>query len=503
MSGVTTTAPTSMSVGPPKAKHRIWRALRYWWHSFPRFRYFILGLPALVVGVGVAAIALGLLLASKESLITKYKVEAYKRDRSKNYPAAMVCYERLSQMDKKRPEFQYDLARMLREQKFYSRAEVLIKDLAPVDHPGYARAQVDVAAALLSTPTVSEKNRTLAELHLQNALQTEPEDPTANELLGRIYARTGRLRQAEGHLIKVGDERPEALLLLASVYKGEGNQKSSQARVEQARKIFEKRATTNFDDNTSRLQWASCLVLLENFREAVNVLRKGVDLSSGENNRTYHKALTEVYVAWADALTKDPKSKLGDRLGLLEQGLAHDPSNLALLDRFSTAIKTGGPEGDRAREALKSLLASGKATASVHFALGIDAHEKGKMDEARLHMEQAFRLTPKMPVVANNLAWLMAHSDKPDLPRALEIVNMAIEQSPNEVRFRGTRGHILAKMQRWKEALPDLEAALPAELNSPELHRVLAETYDHLGVPEMAAEHRRLSDTKPKANDQG
>lgn len=503
MSGATTTAPVAVPIGPPKAKHRMWRTLRHWWLTFPRFRYFLLGLPALFVGAGVLSIAVMVLLSSKDGLMTKYEGEAYRRLRTKNYPAAMVCYERLTQLDKKRAEFQYNLAQMLKEQKLYSRADVLVKNLAPVDHPGYAPAQVDVARALLSAPGLTKKNLSLAEKHLQNALQTQPDNPDANEWLGTLCANDGRLRQAENHLLKVGDERPNALLLLARVYKGEGNTKSAQARADQARKIYEKRASENLDDHFSRMEWANCLVFLEKYREAVNTLRGGIDLSTGKENEAYHKALTTVFVAWADALAKDPKSTLGERLTLLEQGLAHDPSNLVLLDRLSMAIKTGGPEGDRAREALKGLLATGRATASVHFALGIDAHTQGKMDEARLHMEQAFRLTPKMPVVANNLAWLLAHSDKPDLPRALEIVNMALEQSPNEIRFRGTRGHILAKMHRWKEALSDLEAALPAELNSPELHSVLAETYDHLGVPEMAAEHRKLSEMKPKPDDQG
>ena len=45
--------------------------------------------------------------------------------------------------------------------------------------------------------------------------------------------------------------------------------------------------------------------------------------------------------------------------------------------------------------------------------------------------------------------------------------------------------------RRWKEALPDLEAALRAYSSSPELHETLAATYEHLGLPEIAAEHRR------------
>ena len=64
------------------------------------------------------------------------------------------------------------------------------------------------------------------------------------------------------------------------------------------------------------------------------------------------------------------------------------------------------------------------------------------------------------PLVANNLAWVLAFSPPVDLPRALELANAAVNKVPNEPRFRGTRGQILARMEKWKEALPDLEEAL-------------------------------------------
>jgi predicted Zn-dependent protease len=98
-----------------------------------------------------------------------------------------------------------------------------------------------------------------------------------------------------------------------------------------------------------------------------------------------------------------------------------------------------------------------------------------------------------MSVVANNLAWVIAHGPKPDLPRALALSNLALERNPNEPNFRGTHGHILVRLGKWKEALPDLEAALVKDPKNATLHLDLAETYDRLGVPGVAAEHRRLA----------
>jgi tetratricopeptide (TPR) repeat protein len=150
-------------------------------------------------------------------------------------------------------------------------------------------------------------------------------------------------------------------------------------------------------------------------------------------------------------------------------------------------------DADRARAVLRRLLAQGHAPAQTHFALGVDAWAQGRAAEARLHWERANEIAPGTPVIANNLAWLLFRSDPPDLPRALGLVNLAIEKAPQETNFRDTRGHILARMGKWREALADLEAALPNTANSTQMHRTLADVYDHLDAPAMAAEHRRLA----------
>ena len=114
-----------------------------------------------------------------------------------------------------------------------------------------------------------------------------------------------------------------------------------------------------------------------------------------------------------------------------------------------------------------------------------------------MHWEQAARLDPSMPAYANNLAWALAISPEPDLPRALATIDPVVARYPNDPRFRETRGQVLAKLGRWKDALPDLQSALLVYSGSRELHRALAATYDHLEAPGMAAEHRRRADQPP------
>jgi hypothetical protein len=101
---------------------------------------------------------------------------------------------------------------------------------------------------------------------------------------------------------------------------------------------------------------------------------------------------------------------------------------------------------------------------------------------------------PDIPLFVNNLAGVLAVGPDADLPRALATINPVIARWPAERRFRETRGQILARMARWEEALPDLEAALAVYPDSRALHRTLAEAYEHLDAPGLAAEHRRRAE---------
>ena len=107
-------------------------------------------------------------------------------------------------------------------------------------------------------------------------------------------------------------------------------------------------------------------------------------------------------------------------------------------------------------------------------------------------------MSPQMPVLANNLAWVTAFGPAPNLEKALATIEPVVRNWPDDPRFRGTRGQILASLGRWKDALPDLQAALNSYGDRPDLNRALAEAYDHLDAPGIAAEHRLRAEAAEK-----
>jgi predicted Zn-dependent protease len=118
---------------------------------------------------------------------------------------------------------------------------------------------------------------------------------------------------------------------------------------------------------------------------------------------------------------------------------------------------------------------------------------RGNAEQGIRHLELAFAGLPEMPAVANNLAWALAHAEQPDLVRAEQLADAAIRAEPRNAEFRETRGIILAKLGKTKQAITDLESALSVFPKRQRIHQELAQLYQQLGDAELAAYHQALA----------
>lgn len=469
------------------------RWLRRWWRGRD-WRLLLRGLPVLLAGAGALTVA-GILYARPQSEKTaRYLAEARARFKARDYAGAMTCYDRLAHLGKSRPEILYGLAQTAQALGEQERAVLLMAELAPLDRGGYGEAHLWWARRLLSSTDQNPQTRDGAERHLLRALDAELEDrEAAHGLLGELYLNSGKLEQAEIHLLKAVPAKPPLRLRLAQLYALRGDRDRARSEGQLAVSFFRAWAQTELSQLQARLNWAEADLFLEDFPAAVEVLRAGLN-ATGEP--PYRAALARAYVSWSDFLGRDPAGKPGEQLALLEKAMEYDPNLLDVTMRLWSMTRVHGEAAEKARAALRTQLASGTASALTHLALGMDAWEQSNQDEALLHLEQAYQLAPQLGVVANNLAWVLANAQPPDLPRALILCNSLLERWPEEPMYRDTRGQIHLKMGHWKEALADLEIALRRRPNDVALHRSLAETYRHLDMPEMAAEHERRAGGK-------
>jgi tetratricopeptide (TPR) repeat protein len=511
---------------------RLFWLIGRWWHG-RSFRLLLQGLPALLFGIAALAVITLSLLTPAQELQACYQDHAENAFKTRDYKEALACYERLAILRGDEPEVLYKLAETAEEAGQRERAVVMMSQLAPVDKQGYARAHFWQAHNALLAGKGSIQAQQLAVTHFQRALEGGFDDANAvHARLGDLYAQKGQLEPAELHYIKAAQTKPYVRLRLMRVFALRGNKERARAEAQIAANLFSTWAGADLYNHAARLHWAEAVTFLEDFPRALTILNEGW---TGTGDAVYPRALGQAYAFWFDFVSRSPSPDPALRLALLERGLQNDPKNVGLLNRLlqitnlgegrlispvtsaGTLALAGSPAGpgawlaasarlaqrtgdaEHARQVLRRLLAQGQATAQAHFALGVDAWAHGRVKEARLHWERANQLAPHSPVIANNLAWLLYQLDPPDLPRALLLMNLAIETAPNDMNYRDTRGHIFLKMGKWKEALADLEAALPTTPNGPEMHRSLAEVYEHLDAPAMAAEHRRLAQEQAAA----
>lgn len=132
--------------------------------------------------------------------------------------------------------------------------------------------------------------------------------------------------------------------------------------------------------------------------------------------------------------------------------------------------------------------------ASLAEVLGTIAAMEGQLPQAEFLLRQATTKDPNNGIAWNNLASLLLQKDDVRvLEEALTMANRAVASSPEDFRYRETRGQILLRLKHPQEAVNDLEFALNGLPDLTSIHRSLAAAYEALGNSTLATQHRNLS----------
>jgi tetratricopeptide (TPR) repeat protein len=514
-----------------------WSAIR--WFGALDWRLFLQGAPALTVAAVVGTFSIMAMFTRAQDLEIRYTSQAAAAMNAKDYKQALACYERLSQLQNDREETLYDMAIAAEMSGDINRCLILMRQLAPPDKAGYPQAHLWNASYLMLRYINQKDARELAKVHLETALEGGVADKeSAHGLLGELYLIERKFPEAEKHLLIAVAKRPNVRLRLAYLYAAQGDRVKAKEVAEKAAKFYSEMVADDRASFFARMKWAEAEVFLEDFQGAIDNLKLGMNISRDDREREqYRVAVGSVCVTWFDYLTLTGNPNPKKRMDVLEMGLSYDPKSLALLNRilYVTGAKSEpiqsptqflatigyavnehglrlasdivlqqlGEIGE-ARAALRKMLVDGNESAPIHFAVGIAFWEEKKVEQARLHWERAYKLSPDTPVLANNLAFLLYQTDPSQYQRALDLINVALSKMPKEPVFLDTRGRILFKMGKYPEALHDLLIALPRTRNTPNeepMHRLMAEVYEKNNNPDMAREHTKRADELKKKLD--
>jgi tetratricopeptide (TPR) repeat protein len=470
--------------------------LKRWW-ELRNLRYFLQGLPALPAMLAVSVTAVYAYFRSGDGLYERYKLEAYRAMMAQNYRKAILCWERLYSIDPRPPEVRFGLAQAAMAEGRLEYAFHLIDQLAPADAQGYCLAHLERGRRLLLTAPNSPEAMRLAEVHLKRALTPNAPYPLddarareARAYLGELYIRQRRYDDAFTHLTLAAAQRPELNLLLAELYTMRGLRDKVRDHARLAVEHFRRLAEEDINNVDARIAWANGLRFLEQFEDAVKVLVDGYNVQPSPR---YRVMISLTYLAWSENEAAKPTGSEINRLAYLERSLFYDPGNLRALQNVALIIRGGASNADKARSLVKRLLTDNPDSAFLQFSAGTIAYEEGRLADARMHWELAYKLSKEMPLVANNLAWLLATEPPIDRNRAMQIIDSAIESSPDQPILHGTRGFILAQMGRYREAIFDLVKSTPVNRERDYFHETLAECYEQIGNKSQAEEHRQVA----------
>ena len=359
--------------------------------------------------------------------------------------------------------------------------------------PALARVYVSWAAALaLKSGSASQSDQD----SLRDKARSVLEDwafPSADSqvLLAEIAWSAGDAARAEAVLRRIAPEYVPARLRLVRLLRIQHHDEAADAEAQLALHDCLAALRDSPEDLTLRLRAADAAELLRDYDQAIDLLRQ--QAASGRYPGLAESVAMLHLAKWEAQFGTPEQHQNAEDLGLLFQAFDWAPWNASVIRRLWRIAREETLTGEAADDFLNARLATGDVPAIGHMVLGSAAAQIGDFATARAHLELAYRQAPKLVAVANNLAWTLAHSDPPDLARALEIVDELLAREKN-VDVLHTRGHIYLKQQRWRDAIGDLERALPFRARDAGLHRALALAFGKLDLPKLALRHAQQAE---------
>jgi tetratricopeptide (TPR) repeat protein len=512
---------------------------RYW--RTRDWRRLLWGVPALLILIGTAGLGIAVARLDNGELARSNLSRAEELAATNNEREALIHAEAACKLNPNDPNNMMALAWLCEWTGNGARQKAIVLLLAPNDRIGYPPAHLMLAHILLrESPTTRSYFSADAERHLLLiANQEGSQGIEASLLLGENYLNAGKMDRAIPFLRRA-PVRSEARVLLAEALALHGKALGIPAEVEEAEaeatscgEMFETQLKSNPADVRARFYLAQCLRILKKYWFAISVCEQGIALNPPRGaTEKLVDCRNETFFDWLMFLEADKQSSLAQRFDVLEKALVAAPSQGEFLQRLLALTDPTSQEGIKARTMLEERLTKGLNKGLAHYVLGLYAWYEGDQDKneadrqahqksAGLHLESAQKSMPFGPQVERNLAWILANTNPPGLPgvvgvaggaaavpfqrdllkRALSLVDSAIKRGPSFVEFWHTRGCILMKMERWNEAIHDLEMAEDVhadQADQADVHAALAVAYAKIGDQNLSALHWEAAKPKKK-----
>lgn len=453
-------------------------------------------IPALVVLVTLVLLWFGAIGSSRASKIDSYRAKMNIALASESYKEARVAARVLTSIFPGNQEFQRTLATIETKCGNKTVAAEMMNRLVAMQNDG--DAAIWLVTNVLELQKVREWSapqhqyfRQLMEVALANLKGGNLD--SAKGIMGYYLAELGNPRDALRYFADIAPRNERMYLMAANLAKQSGDDRQAVSYANDALRYFRAAIALQPSNVDLRISEGQALLLMGNFERSIASL--GEAYAALRDDKLKNQiALT--YVEWATDLGRkeNPSKVLIQRLELLRRATAIAPESTLLAEAIADIIIECAQNQDKEVEILRLALAQGISPGMMHFVEGTSALINGESEKARSRLELAAQTMQNVPALLNNLAAAMSSGENENLPRALELVNMADEQMANHPYIRETRGQIYFKLGEDAKAISDLEFSL----SSPELrlgaYATLRQAYRKLGQEELANNYEKLYD---------
>ncbi len=457
-------------------------------------------LPALVLMVAIASgavIAISEGTDWRDNLLDRQLVAAWERD---DFETTELVIRRQLAHDPNDNETIHKLALTLNAQDKHESAAELMRQLVSVkEHEESARWLLSKEYVGKQWHELSDEQRDELGLLLRVIHQESPNDLNIKQMYADYLIAAEKYPQAVPILETLSHYQPMRGLQAAAISRRLGNNVVAERL---ARRTLDEVAAMSEEDPTNTnlaMSVAQNQLFLKRYADAVRTLHRAIDRTKTDEDRVrLRSAMGDSIVTWVNFIEESPMESLRDRLRvlkMLQTALAYAPKNPRVLTLVADRVLASMNEDDEGIAAIREALIQGTSPGIAHFIQGTAALINEDAEQAKMHLEIAAELMPNSGAILNNLAVALTTRDDQHLEEALKLSDRAVKQTAEPApHFYETRGQILFRLNRYMEAIPDLERALKHPSLAPKAHQSLAKCYAEIGETELSQRHHQAAE---------
>ena len=478
----------------------IWGLFRFigsWIASRP-YGSLLPAVPALAVIIGVIGLVIWYRSAGRSWREKQYRIHLSTAVQKQDYPVAMVSVNTLIDQNSLDPELQYQRAVIADEMDQPQLSSFYMQQLAAGD---YVPAILWLLKRDYNDGPVStwEADKQAKYLYYLTKLRRHARGDNlqlAKKLMGIYLANMGLKSEAAEQFAELAGEQPDLLLGLALLHEETGDHARARGYARDAQSYLSSVLTQDPTNVSARMQLAQSFILDENWDKSIHTLQEGLKLTPG--NERLVAGLADAYAGASLRLGKPDRLNpeiIDQRFAYAVAALKTSPGSPRVLDAVQKILAETRDHEDKVE--LRDSLYERLTPEMSHFVSGTLALLDDNVDDAIKHLRLAQKHGLNAPGILNNLAVATSAQKDADLDEALRLADAALEMLPDHPYLLETRGQILLKMERYEDAITDLEKSLGGVQQSElklQIYPSLIKAFQALGLDETAEKYQRMAD---------